>query len=72
MAPHSKYKAMKTTYGLEFKTLNADEIDRFTGYDRCVAQCHIANCGKIIIDTTYEQPIDNEYDLEEIYKLINA
>ena len=56
---------------MEYKTLNAEEIDRFTGYDRCVAQCHIANCGRIIIDTTYEQPIDNEYDLEEIYKLIN-
>ena len=59
---------MKTSYGLEFKPINAEEISRFTGYDRAIAQCHIANCGCIIVDTLYEQPIDNEYDLEEIYE----
>ena len=63
---------MKTAYGLEFKTLNAEEITRFSGYDRVVAECHIANCGKIIVEAVYEQPIDNEYDLEEIYNNINA
>lgn len=63
---------MKTRYGLEFNTLNAEEITRFNGYDKVVAECHIANCGKIIVDTVYEQPIDNEYDLEEIYNTINA
>ena len=63
---------MKTTYGLEYKILNAEEIDRFSGYDRRVAECHVANCGRIIIDITYEQPIDNEYDLEEIYNQLNA
>ncbi len=63
---------MKTSYGLEFNRLSAEEINRFSGYDRAVAECHIANCGRIIIDTLFEQPIDNEYDLEEIYKLINA
>ena len=63
---------MKTRYGLEFKTLNAEEIARFSGYDRVVAGCHIANCGRIIVDVVYEQPIDNEYDLEEIYNTLNA
>ena len=63
---------MKTSYGLEFNTLRAEELDRFSGYDRAVAECHIVNSGRIIIDTLFEQPIDNEYDLEEIYKLINA
>lgn len=63
---------MTTTYGLEYKILNAGEIDRFTGYDRSVAQCQIANGGRIIIDIIYEQPIDNEYDLEEIYNQLNA
>ena len=61
---------MKTSYGLEFKILAAEEICRFEGYDRCMAKCHIANCGKIIIDS-FGLPIDNEYDLEEIYRLIN-
>lgn len=63
---------MKTKYGLEFKTLDADEVVKFSGYDRVVAKCHIANCGKIIVDTLYEQPIDDEYDLEEIYNQLNA
>lgn len=57
---------------IEFKILNADKLDSFTGYDRNIAKCHIANCGKIIVDITYGQPIDNEYDLEEIYNILNA
>jgi len=63
---------MKTSYGLEFELLNASDLDKFDGYDRVVAECHIANCGSIIVDTVYHQPIDNEYDLEEIYNLLNA
>lgn len=61
---------MKTNYGMEYEILTADELHRFDGYDRSVAQCHIANCGCIIVGTQYGQPIDNEYDLEEIYKQI--
>lgn len=63
---------MKTSYGLEFELLNASELDKFDGYDRVVAECHIANCNKIIVDAAYQQPIDNEYDLEEIYNLLTA
>ena len=62
---------MKTNYGLEFTTLNAEELNRFDGYDRSVAECHIANCGHIIVDSDFEQPIDNEYDLEVIYNILN-
>ena len=63
---------MRTSYGLDFNTFNADKLELFSGYDKCVAECHIANCGKIIVDATYGLPIDNEYDLEEIYTLLNA
>ena len=63
---------MKTSCGLEFMILPTEELNSFEGYDKCVANCHIAICGSIIVDTTYQQPIDNEYDLEEIYHLINA
>ena len=63
---------MKTSYGLEFIVLKSEEIERFEGYDKVVAECQIANCGKIIVDATYEQAIDNEYDLEEIYNALNA
>lgn len=62
---------METYYGLKFEILPKEEIERFTEYDRVVAQCHIANCGSIIVDTKYGEPIDNEYDLEEIYSIIN-
>ena len=30
----------------------------------------IENCGYIIIDTQYGDPIDNEYDLAEIYDIL--
>ena len=62
---------MKTNYGLEFDILPKEEVEQFEGYDKVVAQCHIANCGCIIVDSDYHQPIDNEYDLEEIYGIIN-
>lgn len=62
---------MKTSYGLEYKVLPAEELNRFEGYDRHVAECQIANCGSVVVDTTYQQPIDNEFDLDEIYKTIN-
>lgn len=69
-SPPKKTKMMKTSNGLEFRVLCASEIGRFNGYDRSVAECHIANCGRIIVDNLYGQPIDNEFDLEEIYNLL--
>ena len=62
---------MKTSYGLEYELLSPEHLNNFVGYDRSIAKIQIANCGKIIVDTTYNQPIDNEYDLAEIYKKWN-
>lgn len=56
----------------QYRLLSANEIDKFEGYDRDVAQNHIANVGCIIVDSTYGDPIDNEYDLEEIYQAIES
>lgn len=61
---------MKTSYGLEFDILPKEEVGRFDGYDRTTAECHVANVGCIIVDTQYHQPLDNEYDLEEIYNML--
>ena len=61
---------MKTSYGLKFDVLPKEEAEQFEGYDKVVAHCHVANCGCIIVDTIYHQPIDNEYDLAEIYSMI--
>lgn len=59
---------MKTNYGLEFNVLPAERLDDFEGYDRSIAEIQIANCGKIIVSAEYGDPIDNEYDLAEIYE----
>lgn len=61
---------METSYGLKFDVLPKEEVEQFEGYDRVVAQCHIANCGSIIVDAVYNEPIDNEYDLADIYNMI--
>lgn len=39
--------------------------DNWSEYDKTVAKCHLANYGKIYVDE-YNQPIDDEYLLEEI------
>lgn len=52
--------------------MEAEEVTRFDGYDRMVAECQIANCGRIIVDIDCQQPIDNEHDLEEIYAVLLA
>lgn len=59
------------TSGLKFELLK--EIDpTWENYDKTVAQCHIKNVGVIIADTEYHKPIDNEYDLDEIYRILEA
>ena len=61
---------MVTYYGLEFDLHDGDYLNTLDGYEKTVARCHLANCGKIITYTDGEV-IDNEYDLEEIYNLIS-
>ena len=64
---------METHYGLRFLVLNAEQLEKFSGYDRAVAECHIDNCGSIIVyEDNPSEPIDNEYDLETIYNTLNA
>ena len=60
---------MKTSYGLEFDTVT--EINpEWSDYDKTIAGCHLANARVVIVDTEYGQPIDNEHDLEEIYRIL--
>lgn len=64
---------METQYGLKFLIVDAERIGGFSGYDKSVAECHIANCGFIIVYAERpSEPIDNEYDLEEIYSIIKG
>ena len=64
-------KTYKTSYGLSYKLLTPKQWDkqksRFMDYDRSIADMQIRNSGSVIVDTRYGQPIDNEYDLDEIY-----
>lgn len=62
---------MKTSYGLHFETRPKEDVEQYEGYDRTTAECHIANCGCIIVDTVYHQPLDNEFDLAEIYDMLD-
>ncbi len=62
---------MKTKYGLDYNILSKEEVERFEGYDRKVAECHITNLGYIIVDGKYGEPIDNENDLDQIYEHLN-
>ena len=62
-------RSMKTSYGLEFRLQDKGYLDSLDGYDKVVASTHLANSGKIITYPSGE-PIDNEYDLEEIYGMI--
>ena len=41
---------MKTSYGLEFDTVT--EINpEWSGYDKTIAGCHLANARVVIVDT---------------------
>lgn len=61
-------KEFKTSYGLPFTLMGSEYVDNFEDYDKVVARCHIANVGVIIVADG--EPIDNEYDLDEIYTMI--
>ena len=65
-------KLLKESMGsrVQYETLDPSEIDKFDGYDRTVAQCHIDNVGCIIVYAGTMEPIDNEYDLGDIYNEI--
>ena len=65
----SPYKVFETSYGLKFSLKETACLSSITDeYDRVVARTHIANCGFII---AYKlDVIDNEYDLNEIYSMI--
>lgn len=62
----------KTPYsGVEYRLSN--EINpAWSDYDKVVADTHLSNVGYIIIDNVYFHPIDNEADLDEIYKQLKA
>lgn len=50
----------------EFSVLH--EIDEsWCSYDKSVAKSHLENYGVIFIDPIHRDPIDNGYDLEEIF-----
>lgn len=62
---------METLYGLKFELLK--EINpQWDDYNKTVAQCHLKNAGGIIVDSEYHTPIDNDYDLDEIYRILET
>mgnify|MGYP000594548809 CR=1 FL=1 len=60
---------MKTSYGLEFDTVT--EINpEWSDYGQDDSRMSPGQCRVVIVDTEYGQPIDNEHDLEEIYRIL--
>lgn len=59
-----------TSYGLKYYICSPEQWEKAKGaldsYDVSIGDMHIANYGFVILDGEYNQPIDNEYDLEEI------
>ena len=72
-------KTYTTSYGLTYFLITSAEWKilkpltkecEWTDYDIDVAEMQIKYCGYVILDTEYQKPIDNEYDLDEIYSNI--
>lgn len=62
---------METSYGLKFELVK--EINpQWDDYNKTVAECHLQNAGVIIIDIEYQTPIDDEFDLDEIYRMLET
>lgn len=66
---------LRTDYGLEFEALSLGEClsldtSDWTDYDKVQMELHLANCGYVLLDTNYHRPIDNENDLDAIYKMM--
>lgn len=62
------YTVFETDYGLKFSLKEFDKIVIDDEYDRTVARTHVANCGFVICYRS--EVIDNEYDLDIIYQMI--
>jgi hypothetical protein len=71
----------QTSYGLNYIIITPNEWKvlkplathcDWTDYDIRMIDIHIMNCGYGILDAEYQRPIDNEYDLEEIYSSIES
>ncbi len=62
---------METSYGLKFELVK--EINpQWDDYNKTVAECHLQNAGVIIVDIEYQTPIDDEFDLDEIYRMLET
>ena len=72
----------QTSYGLSYILITPKDWEwlkpiavgecGWTDYDVAQVECiQIPNCGYGILDAKYQRPIDNEYDLDEIYTEIS-
>lgn len=66
-------KEQTTNYGLSFRLTK--DIDEFEGYDKVMARMQVQNCGYAVVLPSYDDPnvyniTDNEYDLDEIYSMV--
>lgn len=71
----------ETSYGMKFLAITPKEWEvlrpltyqcNWSDYDRLMVEMHIGNCGYGILSAEYQTPIDNEYDLAEIYTMLET
>lgn len=62
---------METSYGLKFELVK-EILPQWDDYNKTVAECHLQNAGVIIVDIEYQTPIDDEFDLDEIYRMLET
>ena len=44
----------------------------WSDYDKLVAWCHLENYGFIIVDPAYDEPIDDEYETEKVFRQVTG
>lgn len=62
-------KMTLTKGGCLYRLCDPSGVEELFGYDKTVAECHIENCGYIVVDE-YDDVVDNEYELEEVYQML--
>jgi len=59
-----------TSYGLEY-IVTSEMNKKWTDYQKKVAESHLGNYGFIIVETDYNSPIDNMFDIEQVLNDLN-
>lgn len=71
------YRTITLSSGWEVKIYPSTDINKLANfepvsYNRTVMECQIENCGYIICDAKFGDPIDDEFALAEVYEILKS